>query len=106
MSEKYTRIEALETLASNLVGDGDKEDLFFVTDRGDVVTVTRNFWTAYNDWKQLSRRSPRVECSLENRTYGVICDVSSDEETETLCVRDDSQGFVVRSRKWSTLGAT
>lgn len=88
-----TKIEVLQNLASQIIGDGSKSDMFFVTDQGVVVTVTRDFDTAYAHWKQLARRSPFVECALENRTVGVLASVEpdSDDDGALLEVRDDTR---------------
>jgi len=87
---KPKKINELEALASNLIGDGQSPNLYFVTDRGVVVTVTRSFEVAREEWKQLSRRSPRLECALEDRKVGVLASVEpeSDEEGAPLRVFD------------------
>lgn len=71
------RIEALQALARDMVGDGKTPDLFFVTDRGAVVTVTTDFELASSHWEALSRQRPMMECVLEGRRYGVIASVDS-----------------------------
>lgn len=45
-----TRFECLEELARDLIGDGKTPDLFFVTDRGNVVTVTTDYRDAAGVW--------------------------------------------------------
>jgi hypothetical protein len=89
---KPQKIEQLQTLARDMVGDDGKPDLFFVTDQGIVVTISRDFDTAHKHWEELARRSPRVECALENRRTGVLASVEpdSDEPGARLEVRDDT----------------
>lgn len=92
------KIEALQKLASELVGDGKSPDLFFVTDEGVTVTVTRSFDTAYQEWQSLSSRYPRIESALENRTFGVIASVEPDEDgSKRLIIIDDSDTFKKRA---------
>ncbi len=74
------RIEALETLASELIGDGQEPDLFFVTDRGNVCLLSVDGEQAYEAWLSLARRLPLTECSLESRTIGVLCTVEPEED--------------------------
>lgn len=90
---KPRKIAILEALASSTIGDGKSPDLFFVTDQGVCVTVTRSFETAYEQWKALSRRYPRTECALENRTVGVLASMEpeSEEPGARLEIRDDTR---------------
>lgn len=92
---KPRKIEALELLAREMVGDGKSPGLFFVTDRGVVVTVTRSFDVAYAEWQLLADARPLRECALEGRKYGVIADVSpdSDDPGSRLVRCDDSREF-------------
>lgn len=88
---KPKKINELEALASNLIGDGQSPNLYFVTDQGVVVTVTRSLEVAHAEWKELARRLPRVECALEDRKTGVLASVEpeSNEEGAKLRVFDD-----------------
>lgn len=92
---KPRKTEQLEELARSVVGDDKTPDIFFVTDQGTVVTVSRDFKTAYTHWCELAARYPRVECALENRTYGVLADISpeSDEPGARLVRTDDTYSF-------------
>ena len=92
---KFSKIKELEELASKVVGDGHGPDLFFVSVEGVVVTVTRNFELAYREWQKYSWKC-EVETALENRTYGVICDVSpvSDEDKQ-LRFYDASKDYLM-----------
>lgn len=81
------RIEALEALASEMVGDGQEPNWFFVTLQGDVVGVTQDFESAYSQWDRLSRQSPRVECALEDRLTGVLASVEPIDDGSTTLVR-------------------
>lgn len=84
----------LDDLARRLVGDGRTPDLFFVTDDGHVVAVYSQFLRAYGHWRDLAARTPRRECALENRTYGVIASVDPRSETDArLIVIDASRDF-------------
>jgi hypothetical protein len=88
---KPRKIEALENLARTMVGDGRNPDLFFVTDQGVVVTITRDKDVAYDHWRQLAARSPRLECALENRQFGVLASVEpSGTDENKLIVRFDN----------------
>lgn len=77
-----------------MVGDGQSPNVFFVTDQGVVVTITRSFETAHKEWKVLSERSPLVESALEDRKQGTICDVSPEDDGGKLIRRDDSGWFL------------
>ncbi len=91
---KPQKVVMLENFARDTIGDNRKPDLFFVTDRGVVVTVTQNAQIAYDHWKQLADRSPRVESKLENRQYGVLCSIEPCEDNETrLEIHDDMRRF-------------
>ena len=88
------KIEVLEELARNIIGDGKTPDVFFVSDNGTIVTITTDFPTAYFAWESLKNAYPQRECALENRTWGVICAVEPIEDGGTvLTVSDDSYGF-------------
>lgn len=93
------KVAELETLARDMVGDDSTPDLFFVTDRGAVVTVSRDFGTAYRHWRTLAQRSPRLESALENRRTGVLASVEpdSDEPGARLVIRDDARYFGFRA---------
>lgn len=86
------KIRELEELATNTVGDGKSPNLFFVSQEGAIITVTRSFATAYNEWKALN---PRIVSALEDRLWGVICITDHDEENgNALYRRDDSRLFL------------
>ena len=95
------KIEALEELARAMIGDGQSPDLFFVTDRGQVVSVDVCHISAYERFIALAQRSPRKECVLENRTFGVIASVEpdSDEPVARLILCDDYHMFKRMKRK-------
>lgn len=86
---KDTRIELLEGLASQLIGDGQTPNLFFVTIAGNVQLITREFDTAYDYWRFLPRN---IETTLEDRLTGVICSTEPIEDGSTkLVTYDDSR---------------
>ncbi len=88
---KPAKIAALEILACDMVGDGKAPDLFFVTDQGVVITVTRNKSVAYDEWRNLAARRPMVESAMESRRFGVIASVEpeSDKPGARLIVIDE-----------------
>ena len=77
-ASKPRKIAALEDMARTMVGDGGSPNLFFVTDRGVVVSVSRSFDVAYAHWQDLE--SLKGECALEDRQTGVLASRSPDEE--------------------------
>lgn len=84
------RIKQLETLASNVIGDGKSPNLYFVSEfsKG-VVMVSRDFDAAYSYWKSLPRT---IETSLEDRKIGVICSTCPVADgAAKLVTYDDSQ---------------
>jgi hypothetical protein len=83
------RIELLEGLASQVIGDGQKPNLYFVTVEGNVVLVSRDFDIAYDHWRYLPRN---VETALEDRLIGVICSTEPVEDgAKQLVTYDDSR---------------
>jgi len=88
----------LESLARDFIGDGRVPNLFFVTNRGLVVTVTRHFQTAYDHWQSLASRYPQAECALEDRKTGVIAAIEpeSDESNARLRPYDYTATFGYR----------
>ncbi len=89
------KIDQLEALASAMIGDGKSPDLFFVTDRGRVVSVDVCALSAHDRFLDLARRSDRKECALENRTFGVIASVEPeyDAPNARLVLVDDFRMF-------------
>jgi hypothetical protein len=87
------RIEALEELARNLVGDDLKAggpDLFFVSVESNIQTVTTDYELAKSAFHALNHRPGRlVECALENRTFGVIASREPHETSGRLVLRED-----------------
>lgn len=88
---KPQQIAELETMARTMVGDSKSPNLYFVTDQGVVTLVTRDIKIGHKAWSDLARRSPRIECALEDRKTGVLASVSpeSDEPEARLLVCDD-----------------
>ena len=81
----------LNALATELVGDGRKPNLYFVSDnKGDCIMVTQDAQAAYDKWRELAAMRPLSECNLEDRLTGTICTVEPDEDTNRLHVWDDS----------------
>jgi hypothetical protein len=82
-----TRYEVLEAFARETIGDGKRPNLYFVTDRGHVVTVTTDLAIARSHWDKLAARRPLQECALEDRVTGVIADVSPDSDEPNAPLR-------------------
>lgn len=84
-------VPAFQAWPVDHVGDGKKPNVYVVTDRGVVVTLTRDGPTGYRHWRTLADRRPLVESALEDRVTGVLASVEpdSDEPGARLEVRDD-----------------
>jgi hypothetical protein len=91
------KFKELNALATELVGDSKKPNLFFVCDaKGDVQMVTSDFNAAYSFWNNLPNCSERT---LEDRRWGVICSTEPEREGSTRFVtHDDSDTFCKRFR--------
>lgn len=88
------RMEQLEALARDMVGDGGKPDVFFVSVEGGIVMVTLDFEAAYHAWREYSAPKNR-ETALENRSMGTIASVDPIEEgSPRLMLIDDSEMFL------------
>lgn len=88
-------IEFLEEIARERVGDGQKPNVFFVSeaDKG-VVLITTLFNVAYDFWKSLPRNK---ESMLEDRLTGTICSVEPESDSSShLIFIDDSRRFGFR----------
>ena len=78
-----------------MIGDGKSPNLFFVTENGVTVTITRNYAAAYFEWRNLAWNYPRIECALEDRKFGVIASQEPESDTiNKLIIRDDSGTFL------------
>lgn len=93
---KPLKVNHLEILAQNMVGDGKSPNLFFVSLGGTILTITRSWDTAYSHWKSLVSQYPTQESMLEDRRFGVICSVEPKSENviKGLIVIDDSRSFL------------
>lgn len=93
------RVEELEKLAAEMIGDGQKPNLFFVSkfdnDTHGCIAVTPDFDIAYEIWKKLPTN---CETALEDRMYGTICDNAPHSEEEAmqgvLHLADNSEHFL------------
>ena len=94
------KIPGLEKLASEMVGDGKSPNLFFVTEKGVVTMITRNFNDAYENW-DLNASLGR-ESALEDRKNGVTCSMEPEEENGRLVRRDHSH--MIKNRKYFSPG--
>ena len=74
------RIQALEELPRNMVGDGGTPNLYFVTVKGNVLLISQDFEIAYRAWREFSFPA-KMETGLEDRQVGVLASVEPDEAT-------------------------
>lgn len=88
------RLEVLEALAREMVGDGRHPNLFFVSSEGNIILISRDFDAAYRKWLEHARQDDH-ETALEDRLNGVIASVEpeSDKPGAELEIRDDSERF-------------
>jgi hypothetical protein len=89
------KILELENIASSMIGDGKKPNVFFVSVKGRIVTITRDFERAYLQWRELSKNED-VETALEDRLTGTIASVQPTEDKKALEMLDDSRHFKYR----------
>ena len=91
------KIKQLQELARDMIGDEKTPNLFFVSEQGVIITVTRDFEIAYTQWKHLEASFFRVECALEDRRYGTICSVEPRTDdmgnNKQMITIDDSDSF-------------
>ena len=90
------KIKELNKLATEMVGDSGKPNVFFVSLEGNVQMVTTDFWQAYDYWKSLTPRLSGKETMLEDRKYGVICDRSPSEHNAGKLMTWDESGMFLR----------
>ena len=95
---KPREITQLEQLARDVIGDTKAPELYFVSDQGVIVTVTRSAAIAYAHWKQLAARRPLVESALEQRSYGVLASVEPADDTGVLRVYPPESGKTIGVR--------
>lgn len=94
------KVKEMNDMPVNMVGDGQKPNVFFVsTTKLGVVLITRYFDIAYNAWRELSRYHHSM---LEDRSYGVIAWRGFDEDGVTEVRVNDARVFY-RQKKPSTL---
>ena len=75
------KIPELNKLATEMVGDGQSPNLFFVSCKGNILLVTTEFDTAYDYWRFMPRD---VETMLEDRLNGVLASTESIEDGSTI----------------------
>ncbi len=76
---QYSRLQALESLASETIGDGKTPNIFFVTVEGRVVVVTQDLMIAKQAWG-LFAESMDIETSIEDRLVGVLASIEPDSD--------------------------
>lgn len=89
------KIELLEAIARQMVGDGIRPNIYIVTRKGAVETITRHLPTAYARWRQIVRDS-RDECALEDRLVGVLASREPDDDNSRRLVIFDDVATAVR----------
>lgn len=99
-AERDPRVEQLEQLASSMVGDEGKPNVFFVSVKGMIQIISIDFTVAYRAWRTYSEAMD-VTTALEDRQHGVLASVQSDvdeneNETGRLIRWDDTRGFGLR----------
>ena len=77
--------------ASEMVGDCQSPNVFFVTIESNTFLMTEDFDTAYNVWVNLPKNA---ESTLEDRQYGVIATNETGEDYSGFRLYDDSQTFL------------
>jgi predicted glutamine amidotransferase len=88
METTQMRIKELNKLATEMVGDGQSPNLFFVSINGNILMVTTDFPAAHALWSRLPRD---VETMLEDRQNGVLASTEPvDDGSKVLRTYDDS----------------
>ncbi len=93
------KIEKLEELARTMVGDGEKPNVFFVSESGEIRLVTTDFDLAYQCWRNISESLER-ETALEDRLNGTLASVQPEyesgcgEQPAPLQRFDDTRGML------------
>ena len=88
----------LQVLATELVGDGKRPNIFFVSIEGRTVVISLDFDVAYDAWAMFSDVGGGVEnTTLEDRQAGVIASIEplEDGSGESVLV-DNSETFGYR----------
>jgi len=81
------KIAQLEDLARDMVGDGQRPNLFFVTLEGSVWTITMSLRDAYASWKDVATHTRNT--TLEDRLHGIVASTYQDPETRRWVIEDD-----------------
>jgi len=90
------RIALVEGLASQLVGDGQEPNVYFVSVKGECELITIHGDVAYDYWLHLPRN---VETSLEDRLTGTLADTApADDDDPRLITQDDYKQFTQRRK--------
>lgn len=97
------KVKQLNQLATEMVGDGKRKNVFFFTVEGDVRLVGTEFNVIHSAWKQFVMDNPRVETMIEDRKNGVVASAGMEEillNDDTMAKRwlviDDSKRFGLR----------
>lgn len=82
-------VKKLQQLATEMVGDGGKPNLYFVSEDGVICLIARDFELAYDCWKEISI-GRNTETALEDRQHGVLASIEPDAEGDKRLVAVDS----------------
>lgn len=82
-------MKLLEEMARDMVGDGQRPNLYFVTLHGRVIAISTRQETARAIWAELPRDE---ESAVEDRLNGVICSTEPREDGRGWIRYDDTQG--------------
>src|SRR5438045_8661030 len=103
--------ERIQQIATEFVGAGTNvvsisNNWFFVIDGEAIVTVTKDFDQANEEFTALTRRYPRTEASLEDCIFGTIATLEPDslwnpsdgqtEKNRPLVLNDNRREFKAR----------
>jgi hypothetical protein len=88
MEATHMQSKELNRLATELVGDSQKPNLYFVSIEGNITLVTSEFDTAYDMWRYLPRD---IETALEDRLTGCLASTAPIEDgSSKLITHDDT----------------
>ncbi len=92
---KKRQVPELEQLACEMVGDGKKPNVFFVSLRGQMQMITRDGDAAYELVMSYCWRHPNKEFALEDRLHGCLVTNEPEEDgSKKLILIDDYERFI------------
>lgn len=94
--KRTKRIEPLEKVAQEMVGDGKSPNVFFVSRDGNIILISLSFVTAYEAWREISNQRT-TETALEDRQTGVLAAIEPESEHRgAKLVRYDDTGDMLK----------